>query len=104
MAVVMVASSLWMFVAGLFGESEANIWFVVGGGWLWSNFVAPYLGFEQGIRRMGRALGGISWRHEKPVDEKTEPSVPEFAFQRLIAEIVRSAPAGSTLSGPEFSE
>jgi hypothetical protein len=56
MAVVMVASGLWMFVAGLFGESEANIWFVVGGGWLiglggdrlWSDFLAPYLGFEEG--------------------------------------------------------
>jgi high-affinity Fe2+/Pb2+ permease len=34
MAVAMVASGLWLFVAGLFGESETNIWFVIGGGWL----------------------------------------------------------------------
>ena len=56
MAVAMVASGLWLFVAGLFGESETNIWFVIGGGWLiglggdrlWSDFLGPYLGYEQG--------------------------------------------------------
>ena len=52
----MVASGLWLFVAGLFGDNEINIWYVVGGGWLiglggdrlWNDFLAPYLGFEQG--------------------------------------------------------
>ena len=56
MAVAMVASGLWLFVAGLFGESETNIWYVVGGGWLiglggdrlWNDLLAPLLGFEQG--------------------------------------------------------
>jgi hypothetical protein len=32
--VVMVATGLWLFVAGLFFESETNIWYVVIGGWL----------------------------------------------------------------------
>ena len=56
LAVAMAVSGLWLFVAGLFFENETNIWFVVGGGWLiglggdrlWSSFLAPYLGFEQG--------------------------------------------------------
>ena len=55
-AVAMVATGLWLFVAGLFFESETNIWFVITGGWLiglggdqlWRNFLAPYLGFEEG--------------------------------------------------------
>jgi hypothetical protein len=42
--------------AGLFFESETNIWYVVSGGWLISlggdrlfrDFVAPFLGFEEG--------------------------------------------------------
>jgi hypothetical protein len=33
-SVAMVATGLWLFVAGLFFESETNIWFVIGGGWL----------------------------------------------------------------------
>jgi hypothetical protein len=45
----MVATGLWLFVAGLFFESETNIWYVVSGGWLiglggdrlWRDFVAP---------------------------------------------------------------
>ena len=52
----MVATGLWLFVAGLFFESETNIWFVITGGWLiglggdqlWRNFLAPFLGFEEG--------------------------------------------------------
>jgi hypothetical protein len=56
MAVAMVATGLWLFVAGLFFENETNIWYVVGGGWLiglggdrlWNDFLAPFLGFEQG--------------------------------------------------------
>ena len=56
LAVAMVASGLWLFVAGLFFENETNIWFVIGGGWLiglggdrlWSDFLGPYLGYEQG--------------------------------------------------------
>jgi hypothetical protein len=56
LAVAMVATGLWLFVGGLFGDSETNIWFVVGGGWLiglggdrlWNEFLAPFLGFEQG--------------------------------------------------------
>ena len=32
--VAMVATGLWLFVAGLFFESETNIWYVVSGGWL----------------------------------------------------------------------
>jgi hypothetical protein len=43
-------------VAGLFFENETNIWHVVSGGWLiglggdhlWRDFVAPFLGFEEG--------------------------------------------------------
>ena len=54
--VAMVATGLWLFVAGLFFESETNIWYVVSGGWLiglggdglWRHFVAPFLGFEEG--------------------------------------------------------
>jgi hypothetical protein len=54
--VAMVATGLWLFVAGLFFESETNIWYVVSGGWLiglrgdrlWRDFVAPFLGFEEG--------------------------------------------------------
>ena len=53
--VTMVATGLWLFVAGLFFESETNIWYVVSGGWLiglggdrlWRDFVAPFLGFEE---------------------------------------------------------
>jgi hypothetical protein len=53
--VAMVATGLWLFVAGLFFESETNIWYVVSGGWLiglggdrlWRDFVAPFLGFEE---------------------------------------------------------
>jgi hypothetical protein len=41
--------------AGLFFESETNIWYIVSGGWLiglggdrlWRDFVAPFLGFEE---------------------------------------------------------
>jgi hypothetical protein len=48
-------TGLWLFVAGLFFESETNIWYVVSGGWLtglggdrlWRDFVAPFLGFEE---------------------------------------------------------
>ena len=51
----MVATGLWLFVAGLFFD-ETNIWYVVGGGWLiglggdrlWNDLLAPLLGFEQG--------------------------------------------------------
>jgi hypothetical protein len=32
--VAMAATGLWLFVAGLFFESETNIWYVVSGGWL----------------------------------------------------------------------
>jgi hypothetical protein len=47
---------LWLFVTGLFFESETKIWYVVSGGWLiglggdrlWRDFVAPFLGFEEG--------------------------------------------------------
>ena len=54
--VVMVATGLWLFVAGLFFENEVNIWYVVSGGWLiglggdllWRGFVAPFLGLEEG--------------------------------------------------------
>ena len=54
--VAMVATGLWLFVAGLFFENETNIWYVVSGGWLiglggdqlWRDFVAPFLGFEEG--------------------------------------------------------
>jgi hypothetical protein len=54
--VAMVATGLWLFVAGLFFESQTNIWYVVSGGWLiglggdglWRHFVAPFLGFEEG--------------------------------------------------------
>ena len=58
--VAMVATGLWLFVAGLFFESETNIWYVVSGGWLiglggdrlWRDFVAPV-----GLRRdMNRAI------------------------------------------------
>jgi hypothetical protein len=53
--VAMVATGLWLFLAGLFFESETNIWYVVSGGWLiglggdrlWRDFVAPFLGFEE---------------------------------------------------------
>ena len=53
--VAMVATGLWLFVAGLFFKSETNIWYVVSGGWLiglggdrlWRDFVAPFLGFEE---------------------------------------------------------
>ena len=53
--VAMVATGLWLFVAGLFFESETDIWYVVSGGWLiglggdrlWRDFVAPFLGFEE---------------------------------------------------------
>jgi hypothetical protein len=46
-----VATGLWLFVAGLFFEGEVNIWYVVGGGWLiglggdllWRNLVGPFL-------------------------------------------------------------
>jgi hypothetical protein len=33
-----MATGLWLFVAGLFFESETDIWYVVSGGWLigWS--------------------------------------------------------------------
>jgi hypothetical protein len=49
--VAIVATGLWLFVAGLFSESETNIWHVVSGGWLiglggdrlWRGFVAPFL-------------------------------------------------------------
>ena len=45
--VAMAATGLWLFVAGLFFESETNIWYVVSGGWLiglggdrlWRDFV-----------------------------------------------------------------
>ena len=55
LAVAMVATGLWLFVAGLFFD-ETNIWYVVGGGWLiglggdrlWNDLLAPLLGFEQG--------------------------------------------------------
>ena len=55
-AVAMVASGLWLFVAGLFFESETNIWFVITGGWviglggdqLWREYLAPFLDFEEG--------------------------------------------------------
>jgi hypothetical protein len=55
-AVAMVASGLWLFVAGLFFESESNIWFVITGGWviglggdqLWREYLAPFLDFEEG--------------------------------------------------------
>jgi hypothetical protein len=51
-----VATDLWLFVAGLFFENETNIWYVVSGGWLiglggdqlWRDFVAPFLGFQEG--------------------------------------------------------
>jgi hypothetical protein len=54
-AVAMVATGLWLFVAGLFFETETNIWFVISGGWLiglggdqlWTNFLASFLGFQQ---------------------------------------------------------
>ena len=54
--VAMVATGLWLFVAGLFFENETNIWYVVSGDWLiglggdqlWRDFVAPFLGFEEG--------------------------------------------------------
>ena len=54
--VTMVATGLWLFVAGLLSESETNIWYVVSGGWLiglggdrlWRGFVALFLGFEAG--------------------------------------------------------
>jgi len=47
-SVAMVATGLWLFVAGLFLESETNIWFVISGGWLiglggdrfWTYFLA----------------------------------------------------------------
>ena len=50
----MIVTGLWLFVVGLFSESEANIWYVVSGGWLiglggdrlWRDFVAPFLGFQ----------------------------------------------------------
>jgi hypothetical protein len=50
----MIVTGLWLFAVGLFSESETNIWYVVGGGWLiglggdrlWRDFVAPFLGFE----------------------------------------------------------
>ena len=55
-AVAMIATGLWLFVAGFFFESETNVWFVITGGWLiglggdqlWRNFLAPFLGFEEG--------------------------------------------------------
>jgi hypothetical protein len=54
--VAMVATGLWLFVAGLFFQSETNIWYILIGGWLiglggdrlWRDFVAPLLGFEEG--------------------------------------------------------
>jgi hypothetical protein len=54
--VAMAATGLWLFVAGLFFESETNIWYVVSGGSLiglggdrlWRDFVAPFLGFQEG--------------------------------------------------------
>ena len=60
--VAMVATGLWLFVAGLFFESETNIWYAVSGGWLiglgsvatgrGEIFVAPL-----GLRRdMNRAI------------------------------------------------
>jgi hypothetical protein len=53
--VAMVATGLWLFVTGLFFESETNIWYVVSGGWLIGlggdrlsrDFVARFLGFEE---------------------------------------------------------
>jgi hypothetical protein len=53
--VAMLATGLWLFVAGLFFESETNVWYVVSGGWLiglggdrlWRDFVARFLGFEE---------------------------------------------------------
>ena len=53
--VALVATGLWLFVAGQFFESETKIWYVVSGGWLiglggdrlWRDFVAPFLGFEE---------------------------------------------------------
>ena len=42
--VAMVATGLWLFVAGLFFENETNM----GGDRLWRDFVAPFLGFEEG--------------------------------------------------------
>ena len=55
--VAMVATGLWLFVAGLFFESETNIWYVVSGGWLiglggdrlWRDFIARFLGFEESL-------------------------------------------------------
>jgi len=55
-SVAMVATGLWLFVVGLFFESETNIWFVISGGWLiglggdrlWTYFFAPFLGFGEG--------------------------------------------------------
>jgi len=52
----MVATGLCLFVAGLFFATETNIWFIIGGGWLiglggdhlWSEVLAPFLGFERG--------------------------------------------------------
>jgi hypothetical protein len=40
--VAMVATGVWLFVAGLFFESETDIWYVVSGGW--------------------RAVSGLEWR------------------------------------------
>jgi len=53
--VAMVASGLRLFVAGLF-FGKRNQHLVVSGGWLiglggdqlWRDFVAPFLGFEEG--------------------------------------------------------
>jgi len=55
-AIAIAANGLWLFAAGLFFENETNVWLVIGGGWLiglggdrlWSDFLGPYLGYEQG--------------------------------------------------------
>ena len=67
--VAMVATGLWLFVAGLFFENETNIWYVVSGGWLiglggdqlWRDFVAPFFGWRPVVEGLRRALLGLAY-------------------------------------------
>ena len=75
---IVAATGLWLFVAGLFFESETNIWFVVSGGWLiglggdrlWRDFVPPFLGLRRAIKgstNIGK--GRLAGRYLLPRDE-----------------------------------
>ena len=77
--VAMVATGLWLFVAGLFFESETNIWYVVSGGWLIG------LGGDQLWRTSLRP----SWASKKfdchPRDEAQRIAVKHRRLPRLVS-------------------